>query len=187
MVHICSVSLEKCNSESSRWVVCGRWQARCTNLAVQSSADIGFGHVRPRFQRGETMMRTSRNSCGECSVEVEGDPVRNSLCNCDDCRRRTGAPFGWSTYFLNEQIRKVEGPLITRAVDHPTIPHTRYFCPKCGSNLFWKITAGSRSDQTGFAGGCFNDPTMPAPSLVGRYSQRMPWTVFPSACEISQT
>jgi hypothetical protein len=133
------------------------------------------------------MMRTSSCSCGECRVEVEGDPVINTLCNCDDCRRRTGAPFSWSTYFLNDRIGKVEGPLTTRAVDHPTIPHTRYFCPKCGSNLFWKIDAVGWTDRTGFAGGCFNDPTMPAPSIVTRYSQRMPWTIFPSACKISQT
>jgi hypothetical protein len=41
------------------------------------------------------MVRTSRCSCGECTVEVEGDPVINGLCNCDDSRRRTGAPFSY--------------------------------------------------------------------------------------------
>jgi hypothetical protein len=132
------------------------------------------------------MARTSRCSCGECSVEVEGDPVRNALCNCDDCRRRTGAPFSWSTYFLNDQIRKVEGPLTIRLVETGEFaPHTRHFCSKCGSNLFWK--AGRLPDITGFAGGCFNDPTMTPPSRIGRYSQRMPWAVFPSDCEIVQT
>jgi hypothetical protein len=131
------------------------------------------------------MMRTSRCSCGECSVKVEGDPVRNLLCNCDDCRRRTGAPFGWSTYFLSDQIRKVEGPLTIRRVETGQFaPHNRYFCSKCGSTLFWKMDA---SDRTVFAGGSFSDPTLPAPTRVARYAQRMPWATFPSGCEISQT
>jgi hypothetical protein len=135
------------------------------------------------------MVRTSRCSCGECKVEVDGDPVLSGLCNCDDCRRRTGAPFSWSAFFLNDQVRKVDGPLITRVVepvDSMVGAHTRYFCSKCGSTLFWKSDVW-RPDQTGFAAGCFNDPTMPTPGLVARYSQRMPWAVFPSECEIVQT
>ncbi|HXQ15839.1 MAG TPA: GFA family protein [Caulobacteraceae bacterium] len=131
-------------------------------------------------------MRTSTCSCGECTVEVEGEPAASILCNCDDCRRRTGAPFSWSAYFLNEQVRTVEGPLTTRVVETPDYPHTRHFCSRCGSTLFWK-SQSSRPHVTGFAGGCFNDPTLPAPTRVVRYSQRMPWAVFPSECEIVQT
>lgn len=132
-------------------------------------------------------MRTSRCSCGECSVEVEGDPVRNLLCNCDDCRRRTGAPFSWSAYFRNDQVREAAGPLTIRQVETGQLaPHTRHFCSQCGSTLFWKAPT-LMPEVTGFAAGCFNDPTFPAPTRVERYSQRMPWAVFPSRCEISQT
>jgi hypothetical protein len=132
-------------------------------------------------------MRTSRCSCGECSVEVEGEPVINALCNCDDCRRRTGAPFGWSIYFFNDQVRNVSGPLKTRRVETDE-PHARWFCSECGSTLFWREDAPSLyADQTGFAGGCFNDPTMPAPNFIGRFAQRMSWAVFPPGCEISLT
>ena len=132
-------------------------------------------------------MRTSKCCCGECSVEVEGDPVINALCNCDDCRRRTGAPFGWSIHFFNHQVRTVAGPLTLRRVESDE-PHSRGFCSRCGSTLFWKADPPSPyADQTGFAGGCFNDPTMPAPSFIGRFSQRLPWVVFPAGCEISQT
>ena len=125
-------------------------------------------------------MRVSRCACRACSVEVEGDPVRSGLCNCDDCRRRTGAPFSWSVYFPNDQVQKIDGPFSTRRVEGGEFPpHTRRFCSLCGSNLFWN--AGG---LTGFAGGCFNDPTLLAPRGVVRYSQRMPWAVFPSSCEI---
>ena len=128
-------------------------------------------------------MRVSKCACGECSVEVEGEPVLSGLCNCDDCRRRTGAPFGWSVYFPNQQIQKVEGPFTVRCVETGEFgAHTRHFCSRCGSTLFWK---GGRQ-MTGFAGGCFNDPTLLAPHVVGRHTQRMPWAVFPSSCEIRE-
>jgi len=29
-----------------------------------------------------------------------------------------------------------------------------------------------------------NDPTLPAPSIVVRYPQRLPWAVFPEGCQI---
>jgi hypothetical protein len=127
------------------------------------------------------MMRTARCSCGECKVEVEGDPTLNGLCNCDDCRRRTGAPFSWSVYFPNDAVRKIEGPLTTRVVESTNPQTSRRFCAKCGSTLFWTSDGAA---ETGFAAGCFNDPTLPAPSVVVRYPQRMPWAVFPAECEI---
>ena len=126
-------------------------------------------------------MRESKCACGACSVEVDGDPVGSGLCNCDDCRRRTGAPFGWSVYFANEQVGKPLGPFSTRLVGTGDFPgHVRHFCSLCGSNLFW-----SAGPFTGFAGGCFNDPTLLAPHRVARYSQRMPWATFPPSCEIA--
>jgi len=133
------------------------------------------------------MVRTSRCSCGECTVEVEGNPVSSGLCNCDDCRRRTGAPFSWSAYFLNDQVRKVEGPFATRVVEAviggADALHARHFCSKCGSTMFWKSEVWM-PEQTGFAAGCFNDPTLPIPSGIYGHSQRMPWAKFPSECEI---
>ena len=126
-------------------------------------------------------MRTSRCSCGECTVEVEGEPTLSGLCNCDDCKRRTGSAFSWSVYFPNDAIGRIEGPLATRRVDSTNPPASRRFCAKCGSTLFWTPENGA---ETGFAAGCFNDPTLAAPSIVVRYPQRMPWAVFPEGCEI---
>jgi len=46
----------------------------------------------------------ARCSCGQLSLEVEGEPVLNALCYCTDCRRRTGSAFGWQAYFLEAQV-----------------------------------------------------------------------------------
>jgi len=131
-------------------------------------------------------VRTAKCSCGECAVEVEGEPTFSALCNCDDCRRRTGAPFSWSAYFPNDQVRAITGPLKTRAVrpgGGEVVLSTRSFCSACGSTLFWTSQVW-RPDETGFAAGCFNDPTLPAPALVACYAQRMPWAVFPSESQL---
>lgn len=119
-------------------------------------------------------------------MEVEGDPTLSALCNCDDCRRRTGAPFSWSVYFPDGQIRRIAGPLKTRLVqpvDSDVGANTRWFCETCGSTLFWRSDVWMPG-QTGFAAGCFNDPTLPAPVAAVRHGQRMPWAVFPPECQL---
>ena len=55
-------------------------------------------------------MRTRRASCscGQLTVEVEGDPVRVSICHCLACQRRTGSVFGVQARWPREQAR-IEG------------------------------------------------------------------------------
>jgi hypothetical protein len=119
-------------------------------------------------------VRTARCACGACQVEVEGEPVSSGLCSCDNCKRRTGAPFGWSVYFRDGQVRKVEGPLtVLEGMGQ------RWFCATCGSTLYWKSFGAWRPGQTGFAGGCFADPTLPSPTIAVRCAQGMPWTGYP--------
>ena len=48
-------------------------------------------------------------SCGELSAQVQGDPVRVSICHCLACQRRTGGPFGQQARFLRGQVT-VSGP-----------------------------------------------------------------------------
>ncbi|MGQ3017102.1 GFA family protein [Phenylobacterium sp.] len=122
-------------------------------------------------------IRTTQCACRACEVEVEGEPVSSGLCSCDNCKRRTGAPFGWSVYFHDEQVRRVEGPLtVLEGLGK------RWFCSTCGSTLFWKSFGGWRPGQTGFAGGCFADPTLPSPTIAVRCAQGMPWIAYPEGC-----
>jgi Glutathione-dependent formaldehyde-activating enzyme len=52
--------------------------------------------------------RRASCSCGQLTVEVEGDPVRISICHCLACQRRTGSAFGMQARWLREQVR-IEG------------------------------------------------------------------------------
>lgn len=129
---------------------------------------------------GDAMMvRLSRCACGACQIEVKGEPASSGLCSCDNCKRRTGAPFGWSIYFRDEQVGTVEGPLATLVGRD-----TRWFCSKCGSTLYWKSSGAWKPGQTGFAGGCFADLKLPAPTIAVRCAQGMPWVTYPAACAL---
>ncbi len=41
-----------------------------------------------------------------------------------------------------------------------------------------------RPGQTSFAGGCFADPTLPAPTIAVRAAQGMPWVGYPDGCAV---
>lgn len=132
-------------------------------------------------ERGGAVMtvRTARCACGACWVDVEGEPVSSGLCSCDNCKRRTGAPFGWSLYFRDEQVRRIAGPLsVLVGVGK------RWFCSACGSTIYWRSFGAWRPGQTGFAGGCFADPTLPPPSIAVRCAQAMPWIGYPADCAL---
>ena len=121
------------------------------------------------------MTHTARCCCGACVVEVEGEPVFNALCHCDDCRRRTGSAFGWSIYVRDDQIVRRDGDYGVYS-PAPTPNTRRFFCRACGTTLLWS-SPDFMAGCTGIAGGAFADP--PAPALSARGAQRQPWVRLP--------
>lgn len=118
----CSTSTRQVPLEWQLLGVSGRGRATLADLGATS---------------GVAMVRMSRCACGACRVEVEGEPTSNGLCSCDNCKRRTGAPFGWSVYFRDEQVGRIEGPL-TALVGRGK----RWFCSTCGSTLYLEVFRG---------------------------------------------
>ena len=55
------------------------------------------------------MTRIAHCCCGSLRAEATGEPAFVAACHCTQCQRRTGAPFGVSTYFARAQVR-TEGP-----------------------------------------------------------------------------
>ena len=119
------------------------------------------------------MIYQARCCCGDCSVEIEGEPTLNAVCHCRSCKRRTGSAFGWSVYFRTDDIRAQRGALTAYLVAGPP-PGRRWFCSRCGTTLYW-----DGDGQTGFAGGCFTDTPLPEPNITAQDEQRCAWVGLP--------
>jgi hypothetical protein len=122
------------------------------------------------------MTRIAHCCCGSLRVEATGEPALVAACHCIECQRRTGAPFGVSTYFPKGQVR-TEGlnKVYERRSDSGRKIEMR-FCPNCGSTVFWH--AEFRPDLIGIAFGAFADPSMPRPSVSAWEETGHHWVTF---------
>ncbi len=72
--------------------------------------------------------------CGAIRYQAQGDPITHALCHCTDCRRHAGAPMvGWTMY-PTEAVTVISG---TPKIYHSSKNGRRYFCPDCGTGLFY--------------------------------------------------
>ena len=122
------------------------------------------------------MTYIARCCCQACELEVQGEPVLNALCNCDNCKRRTGSAFGWSAYFADDKLGQSKGELSRYELAHMSAE--RFFCAVCGTTLFWRSTA-FMPGHTGIAGGCFTATPLPDPTLTATDAKRCAWLTLP--------
>jgi hypothetical protein len=120
------------------------------------------------------MKRKATCCCQTSFIEVDGDPVLNGICHCDNCRQKTGSAFGWSAYFADSQIVARGGAFAEYRIREE---QTRSFCAKCGTTLFWKSVL--KPDQIGIAGGAFLDPALPQPNAMATSSKCVEWVGLP--------
>jgi hypothetical protein len=122
------------------------------------------------------MTRIAHCCCGSLRAEASGEPALVAACHCMACQRRTGSPFGVSTFFPRERVR-VAGPnkvyLRGSASGRKVEFH---FCPDCGSTVFWYPEFVP--DLIGIALGAFADPSIPRPVLSVWETTRHPWVTF---------
>ena len=123
--------------------------------------------------------RLASCSCGQLSVEVDGDPIRVSICHCLACQRRTGSVFGAQARFAREQARiKGEANEYVRVSDEGE-ERSFFFCPGCGATVYYRIDA----EHIALPVGAFGDPSFPAP-VRSVWEERMhPWVGLPDEIE----
>jgi hypothetical protein len=121
--------------------------------------------------------RTATCCCGACSIEVEGEPRINAICHCRNCKKRTGSAFGWSSYFADGQVVGKSGEARLYEIAGKR-QQQRWFCAKCGTTLFWKISYWP--DSTGIAGGCFADDPLEPPTVTVSNDDRCAWVALPA-------
>lgn len=127
------------------------------------------------------MNRLASCSCGQLSARVTGDPVRNSICHCLACQRRTGSVFGQQARFLRANVTVTgTSTVYTRTGDEGSRAHF-HFCPQCGATVFYEPEA--LPAFVSIPVGAFADPGFPPPT-VSVYEERMhAWVVPPPDAE----
>lgn len=120
-------------------------------------------------------------SCGQLRAEVTGEPVRNSICHCLACQRRTGSVFGQQARFRREDV-SISGTSTEYVRVGDEGSRTRFhFCPTCGATVYYE--PGGSDEYVAIPVGAFADPTFPAPT-VSVYEERMhSWIVPPPDAE----
>ena len=118
-------------------------------------------------------IREASCACGALTARVEGEPVRLSLCNCTDCKRRTGSAFAWTATYAAGQVA-VSGPHQTfeRSSDEGNWARF-HFCPGCGVTVYYQIEV--RPGMISVPAGGFADPAFPGPTIEVYDERRCPW------------
>jgi hypothetical protein len=120
--------------------------------------------------------RTAQCCCGSLKAEAAGEPAVISLCNCIECQRRTGSPFGVGAYYDAEQVRlSGVSTAYTREVEGRKLSF--HFCRHCGSTVYWQTANHPR--RYGIAVGAFADPHFPKPARSVFERSRHDWLSFP--------
>ena len=122
---------------------------------------------------------TATCACGSTSITVNAPPVLLGVCNCTNCKRRTGSAFGISAYFEREAVVSQQGATGVYAFHHKELNHDqeRHFCSACGTTLFWYVS--NMPSRIGIAGGCFEEGALPEPDSSFRDNKRFPWVTLP--------
>jgi hypothetical protein len=127
------------------------------------------------------MTREAACHCGQLRLQVEGDPLAVSICNCLACQRRTGSAFGMQAGFKAGQV-EISGRFndFSRISDEADRKEAVFhFCPDCGSQVFY--TGPDDADLIVVSIGSFADPTFPPPTVSGYDSRRHPWVGLPES------
>jgi hypothetical protein len=121
--------------------------------------------------------RTASCACGQLRIACAGEPQKVSLCHCLDCQRRTGSTYGIAAFFARDAVAATGRASTYQRPSDSGFAVTFYFCPDCGSTVFWEPTR--KPDSIAVAVGAFADPSFPAPTQSVWNERRHPWVSFP--------
>jgi hypothetical protein len=123
------------------------------------------------------MSRTASCSCGQLSIDVEGEPLGVGVCHCLACQRRTGSVFAALAAFAPPYRITGTATEYVRVGGHGAQFRFR-FCPVCGTSVF-HTEEGYEGSSVSVAVGAFADPTFPAPQDSVYDCRRHSWVQLP--------
>ncbi|WP_448115670.1 GFA family protein [Mesorhizobium amorphae] len=123
----------------------------------------------------------ARCACGALRLTLHEPPQLTALCHCFACQRRTGSTFSANAFYAAECV-DVSGPSqeFTRTADSGRKVRM-YFCPSCGSTLYWKAEASP--GMVGVAVGAFADPAFAPPALSVFEQSKHDWVQLDGTVE----
>ena len=138
------------------------------------------GRHRGGNARGEPMAELHEGGCLCRSIryQVEGEPVRTTLCHCTFCQHVTGSAFVADALFPKEAV-SIEGTFST--YDHESDQSgyliTIQFCPRCGTTF--GMTFERFPDVQGIMIGTLDDPNWPGIDKHQFTRSAFRWMQFP--------
>jgi hypothetical protein len=120
--------------------------------------------------------REAMCSCGQLRAEVDGDPVRVSVCHCLACQRRTGSAFSIQARWPREAVR-ITGKAreFVRTSDDGEEERRFYFCPECGATVYYLTDA----ELVAIPVGVLAEPDFPEPTVSVWESRKHAWVTLP--------
>jgi hypothetical protein len=129
--------------------------------------------------------RIASCSCGQLSIEVQGEPRGVGVCHCLACQQRTGSVFAALAAFAAPYTVTGNATQYVRTGDQGARFRFR-FCPACGSTVF-HTEEGYEGRSVSVAVGAFADPSFPAPQVSVYDSRRHPWVRLPAGVRAYDT
>jgi len=127
------------------------------------------------------MIRSAACTCGQVTAEVEGEPIRISMCHCHNCQRRTGSVFSAQARWPREAVT-IRGERSTYVLTGDSGGRATFeFCPRCGATICW--IADAQPDVVYLPIGAFADNTFPPPRVSVYEDRRHPWVSIPDGAE----
>ena len=123
--------------------------------------------------------RRASCSCGQLTVEVEGDPVRVSICHCLACpaaHRERVRDAGTLAPGAGADRRRATG--YWRISDEGE-ERSLFFCPRCGATVYYS----TGREHIPVPVGGFADPNLPAPRVSVWEDRMHPWVGLPDGIE----
>ncbi|WFU90856.1 GFA family protein (plasmid) [Rhizobium sp. CC1099] len=123
--------------------------------------------------------------CGALRLKMREPTKLVAACHCLACQRRTGTSFSVNAFYTTDTV-EVSGAAreFIRVADSGRNVRM-YFCPACGSTVYWKPDA--LPTMIGVAVDALADPNFPAPTLSIFERDKHHWITLPEAVESFQT
>lgn len=122
-------------------------------------------------------MAYAQCACGALKLTMREPEKLVAACHCLACQRRTGTAFSVNVFYAADSV-EISGDARTfvRVADSGRKVHM-YFCPACGSTVYWRPDA--QPDIIGVGVGALSDPGFSAPTLSLFERYRHQWVKLP--------